>query len=135
MTVKTRNVSRGAGLLALMLVAGPAAGDAIYDGCIDKSDGTNAAWAQCGGDWLKREDKKLNATWKTTFAATDGQTKKDILAEQRLWIAYKESACSFYANGDWGREGQVLDYAACRAGVIAARTKELQAYGDFFQGR
>ncbi|WP_159590122.1 lysozyme inhibitor LprI family protein [Chelativorans xinjiangense] len=118
--------------VALALAAGKAASDELYDQCIDRSDGTNTAWGECGSDWVKREDDKLNATWKKVFAQTDGQTRTDLLAEQRLWIAYKEGACKFYANGDWGREGQVLEYAACQAGVIAARTKDLEGYEAFF---
>lgn len=106
-----------------------AAADALYDKCIDQSDGTNAAWAQCGGDWITRADKAMNAAWKKLYGNAEGRTKADLLAEQRLWNAYKESSCNFYANGDWGREGQVLHYPACRATVIEARTKQLQDYG------
>ncbi len=134
----TGNLIKGAGAAVFLLIGAtmhPVAADAIYNRCIDQSDGTNFAWAECGGEWVKREDEKLNATWKKVFAQVEGQSRTDLLAEQRLWIAYKDSACTFYANGDWGREGQVLHYAACRAGIIATRTRELEAYGDFFGGK
>jgi uncharacterized protein YecT (DUF1311 family) len=101
--------------------------DDIYDKCIAKTS-DNASWAQCGGEWMQREDDKLNKTWKVLFAKVDGQTKTDLLAEQRLWVAFKEKACKFYANGDWGRQGEVLNYPACQAGLIASRTKDLQNY-------
>lgn len=110
---------------------GVAPADDAYDRCIANADGTNTAWAQCGGDWIEREDKSLNEVWRQVYGAADGQTKRDLLAEQRLWNAYKESACGFYANGDWGREGQVLHFSACRARVIAERTQALQDYGTF----
>ncbi|MFD2252538.1 uncharacterized protein YecT (DUF1311 family) [Pseudochelatococcus lubricantis] len=116
----------------LVAASGSALADAAYDQCIAKADGTNTAWAQCGGDWVAREDAKLNKVWHQVYGQTDGQTKTDLLAEQRLWNAYKESSCNFYANGDWGREGQVLNFSECRAKVIAARTGELQEYGRFF---
>ncbi|MDY0881932.1 lysozyme inhibitor LprI family protein [Dongia soli] len=106
--------------------------DDIYDRCIDQSDGTNAAWSQCGAAFIKRADDNLNATWKRVYGAAGGQTKQDLLAEQRKWNSFKETSCRFYANGDWGRQGQVLDYAACRAGVIEERTKALDAYGKYF---
>ncbi|MGV6872190.1 lysozyme inhibitor LprI family protein [Pseudochelatococcus sp. B33] len=89
----------------LAVTAAPAAADDLYDQCLEKSDGTNTAWAQCGGEWIAREDAKLNKTWHQVYGQTDGQTKSDLLAEQRLWNTYKESSCNFYANGDWGREG------------------------------
>ncbi|MBE7183530.1 MAG: DUF1311 domain-containing protein [Methylobacterium mesophilicum] len=112
---------------ALTLFASGAMADEAYDKCIDANT-TNTAWAQCGGDFIKREDDKLNAAWKTLSDQVSGQTKTDLLAEQRLWNSFKEASCKFHANGDWGREGQVLAFPACRAGVIAERTKALNAY-------
>jgi uncharacterized protein YecT (DUF1311 family) len=120
-------------IASFLIVAGGAAlADDVYDRCLDKGDGTNASWAQCGGEWVAREDAKLNRVWRQVYGQTEGQTKTDLLAEQRLWNAYKEASCSFYANGDWGRQGQVLDFGQCRALVIATRTRELEGYGKFF---
>jgi len=120
--------------VALLAAVAPAAADAAYDRCIDESDGTNEAWGACGSDWIAREDGRLNATWKRVFGAAEGQTKTDLLAEQRAWNTFKEAACAFYANGDWGREGAVLGFPACRAGVIAERTSALEAYGEYLAG-
>lgn len=122
--------------VCLILTTGtaPARADAVYDRCIDESDGTNTAWAACGSDYVARADKALNATWKRVYGATEGQTKTDLLAAQRAWVAFQEKACAFYANGDWGREGEVLSYPACLATIIEARTADLEAYGNFFQG-
>jgi uncharacterized protein YecT (DUF1311 family) len=102
--------------------------------CMDNSDGSNAAWGGCGKEWLKREDDKLNAVWKRVFEQATGQTKIDLLAEQRLWNAYKEGSCQLYANGDWGAERAVLDYVSCRAGVIDDRITNLESYGSLFKG-
>lgn len=129
------NASHGFALAALIAAACLHAprvnADQLYDACLDQSDGTNTAWAGCGGEWIEREDQKLNAAWKRLYATLDGQTKIDMLAEQRAWIAYKDASCRFYANGDWGREGQVLHFLDCRAEVIAARTRELDNYFEF----
>lgn len=89
---------------------------------------TNPAWAACGGEWVAREDAKLNATWKRLYEASEPNTKKNLLAEQRAWNAFKEKSCRFYGNGDFGREGQVLHFPACRAEVIARRTEALKRY-------
>ena len=50
--------------------------DQLYRKCIDESDGTNTAWAECGGAWLEREDEKLNAVWKKLYAAASGKRRK-----------------------------------------------------------
>lgn len=117
----------------LLIPAGPAAADEAYDKCINAFDGTNAAWGECGSDWLKREDGRLNAAWKRIYEGLPARTKADLLEEQRAWNAFKEKSCLFYANGDWGREGQVLSFPNCRASVIAERTATLEAYGKFFK--
>ena len=122
-------------IVAMMFFTMPALADSRYDKCMDQSDGSNVAWGQCGGDWLKRADASLNQVWKKVYGSSEGQTKSDLLAEQRLWNSYKESSCSFYANGDWGREGQVLHFATCRAGIIESRTKQLREYGEFISGQ
>jgi uncharacterized protein YecT (DUF1311 family) len=122
-------------LLALvaLLAAPPALADDAYDKCMDDSDGSNPAWAACGDELIRREDAKLNATWKRVFAETGDETKKDLLAEQRAWNAFKERSCKFYVNGEWGREGSVVHFMLCRAAVIAARTQALEYYGSFFK--
>ncbi|MGO4452086.1 lysozyme inhibitor LprI family protein [Phyllobacterium sp. TAF24] len=119
--------------LVFIAAAVPANADDIYDNCIAKySD--NPSWGQCGGEWVKREDDKLNKAWNALFATAHGNTKTDLLAEQRLWNTYKDGACKFYDNGEWGREGQVLSFPICRAEIIAARTKNLESYSSGLQG-
>ncbi|MBA8880695.1 uncharacterized protein YecT (DUF1311 family) [Phyllobacterium myrsinacearum] len=124
-------------LLALgVILAGvpsPALSDDIYDKCIAKYT-DNPSWGQCGGDWVQREDDKLNKAWNALFTTAQGNTKSALLAEQRLWNTFKEGSCKFYDNGDWGREGQVLSFPSCRAEVIAARTKDLEGYSEAING-
>ncbi len=127
--------------LGLAILAGmalldsvPAGADEIYDKCVDNpAKASNADWAECGAALLKREDDRLNATWKKVWPLVQDQTKADLLAEQRLWIAFKEKSCLMYTNGEHGREGAVLGFPTCRAEVIAARTRQLEMYGKSFE--
>ncbi|GLS44993.1 lysozyme inhibitor LprI family protein [Methylobacterium brachythecii] len=103
-------------------------GDAEYRRCVDQSDGTNMAFGACGGALIAREDVRLNAAWKRVYAL-DRETKlQDLLEEQRAWIRFKDTSCTFYASGSFGPEGQVLSYPVCRAGIIAQRTATLESY-------
>lgn len=120
---------------SLLLFAGAASADEEYDRCIGESDGSNQAWAKCGHDWIAREDAKLNETWLRLLQGKTGKTAEDLRAEQRAWNAFKELSCQFYANGEYGREGQVLEFPACRARVIARRTAELDAYESSGRGQ
>lgn len=116
-------------LAAAFCLASPARADDVYDKCMQDSDGTNTAWAECGAGLVARSDKALNDAWKALHGSIDdADTAKAMLEEQRAWNEFKEKSCKFYASGYFGREGQVLSYPACRAGVIDARTAALQAY-------
>ncbi|CAH1653270.1 MULTISPECIES: lysozyme inhibitor LprI family protein [unclassified Chelatococcus] len=117
--------------LGLGLAVPAALADEAYDRCMKQANATTMAFSSCGGDWMKREDDKLNAAWKRVFAQAEGQTKTDLLEEQRAWIAFKDKACGFYANGDWGTEGRAIQYPMCQAGIIAARTRDIDAIGKF----
>lgn len=116
--------------LGLWAVAAAARADDAYKQCLDDSDGTNPAWATCGWQWVAREDARFQAVWKQVAEPLEeGRTRDDLLAEQRAWVLYREKACRYYANGDRGREGEVLDYPACLAEVIATRARQLEVFG------
>lgn len=121
--------------LALCALSGAAVADDAYDRCINGSDGTNQAFADCGAGWVQREEDRLNGTWKRVFPLVEGDTKAALLAEQRAWIPYKEASCRLYAAGDFGREGVVIRSPTCRAELIADRSRQLDAYGKSFQSR
>jgi uncharacterized protein YecT (DUF1311 family) len=124
-----RLAARAIGVAFVSLATpGAAHADPAYDTCM-KTAMSNVDFDSCGGAYITRADAALNAAWKRVFAKVSGQSKTDLLAEQRSWIAFKEASCKFYANGDFGREGAVISYPACRAGVIEDRTKGLLAIG------
>lgn len=114
--------------LSLIMTSSNAFADVQYDLCIDAAGSTNQGFAKCGGDWIARADAALNKVWKELYSDSSRQTKIDLLAEQRLWNEYKESSCKFLDNGEFGREGQVIHFPICRAGVIEERTDRLQRY-------
>ena len=124
-----------AAVLCAVALSGPALADAEYGRCIERSDGTNTAWETCGGAWVAREDRQLNETWRRLLPKLPQQSRADLRTEQRAWIAYKEKACAFYGNGDFGRDGQVLHGPSCLAGVIARRRGELADIEAFLAPR
>lgn len=109
-------------------LAAPAGAHALYAQCLEGSDGSNFEWEQCGLDYMARERQLLDNTWKQLLGGSTGQTRRDLINEQEAWTTFSTFACIFYANGDLGREGQVLDYPACVAGMFADRTRSLRSY-------
>lgn len=120
-----------AAAMALSCLVAPAArADSRYDACVDAAGAVMPDLGDCGAAWVEREDRRLNAAWTILMTKVDADTKASLLAEQRAWIAFKDKACEFYVTGDYGQNGQMLDYPACRAEVIAQRTAALKAYGQ-----
>ncbi len=116
---------------ALSMHSAPARADYLqYQKCVGAGAATNAAWSECGAAWIERADAALNATWKELRSVLAGETAQAMLEEQRAWNAYKEKSCMFWASGEYGREGQVISYPACRAEVIEERTARLKLYLD-----
>jgi uncharacterized protein YecT (DUF1311 family) len=110
-------------------------GDNQYDRCMSSSDGSNLAWGRCGHEWLAREEKRLAQSWKRIHAGATGATKAALETEQETWIRFKNSSCQMYESGEFGREGQVLGFPICRARIIAARIKDLEASWSDVGGR
>ena len=112
----------------VLLATAPASADALYAQCLASSDGSNFEWEQCGLDHMARERQRLDTTWNRLLDGSTGQTRRDLINEQDAWTTFSTFACIFYANGDLGREGQVLDYPACVARMFADRTRTLRSY-------
>ena len=110
------------------VLAAPTTAKALYSQCLRDSDASNFEWEQCGLDYMARERQLLDNTWKLLLDGSTGQTRRDLINEQDAWTTFSTFACIFYANGDLGREGQVLDYPACVAAMFADRTRTLQSY-------
>lgn len=103
-----------------------------YKACIEKGQ-TNREWADCGGSELKLQDRFLNEAWarvKKQFGGPDYvQALKALRAEQVAWLKWRDTTCNYYL-ADFGREGAVLSYPSCRAGIIAERTSYLNQLAD-----
>ena len=117
-----------AAALALVLAPAPARADKPYDACMAKA-ATNIDYGQCGGAWIQREDKRLNIAWTRVYARLEPAQKAELLAEQRLWLAFKNRSCGYWLEGN-GREGQVIHYPSCRAQVIADRAGYLEGVSE-----
>ena len=112
------------GLAAFAAV--PAHADEAYDACMERAQ-TNAAFANCGTRMLARRELELNRVWKAAVAGLEASARSALLAEQRLWIAYKDESCAWWRSGAFGREGQTMHFYTCREGVIGQRIEYLHA--------
>ena len=98
---------------------------------------TTLDYEKCGSEWVAREDAELNRVWRRVYGGLESRAvKRDLLAEQRRWVKYKESSCLLFRNREeFGSIGWALQFPTCRAGVIRERTDRLRQYSDQIEGQ
>ena len=116
-------------IVSLALAAALTSADPGYDRCMQRAV-TNPDFAACGTALVARREAELNRIWKVSYARLDAPTKAALLAEQRLWIAFKDKSCRYWTTGSYGREGQTVHFYSCRAKVIDQRIAYLADIGN-----
>lgn len=59
-----------------------------YGWCIDKASAVDPVVLECISDEYRRQDKRLNAAYRTLMSSLNGERKKQLLEAQRLWGKY-----------------------------------------------
>ena len=117
--------------LALLTIGAPAFGAGLsnkYEKCLKSTD-TNSGWAECSAQEIKRQEARLSDAWRNAFdlmKKVSARGAQMLLEEQRAWVKFKDTSCTYFGSGDFGREGQVLRFGDCKARIIAGRVKSLQ---------
>ena len=114
----------------------PAPADEQHERCMAAGQ-TTLDYEKCGSEWVAREDAELNRVWRRVYGGLESRAvKRDLLAEQRRWVKYKESSCLLFRNREeFGSIGWALQFPTCRAGVIRERTDRLRQYSDQIEGQ
>ena len=79
----------------------------------------------CEKGYLDLEERRLHDAEQKLLSLLPPASRADFQAEETAWRAYEAKACTFYFNGDWGRDGQVVQGPLCKIDVVTARTKVL----------
>ena len=126
--------------LAGLACATPAWADKAYDRCMDRAT-INPQMSWCGELYLRRLGAALNVAWKNANASLDQnsrasdtplqESRKNLLLEQRAWLKFREASCDFWANGSFGRDGQIIHWAKCRATITQERIAYLRGISEF----
>ena len=126
--MKTKVTSIGIAL-GVLCWANTASADEYYDRCVAQGQ-TSADYAECGNRWVEREEAALTQAWRRVYNGLSTQSaRSSLLAEQRLWIAYKDAACQFFnASEEFGSIGWAISLPQCRAEVIRSRVNQLNDY-------
>lgn len=115
-----------------------------YQACINQySD--NTSWAGCGHQEIERQEASLNILRKEVFEELkkfqSGRTYNGtdmpldrLIEEERKWVKWNDSACSYYNTMIMGREKNVLDYHMCKARIIAERISTLKLLLESIKG-
>ena len=72
-----------------------------------------------------RQDKRLNAGYKTLMAKLTPERKKQLQATQRLWLQFRDANCGFYADPDGGSLARIAANQ-CHLDMTTRRAQEFE---------
>jgi uncharacterized protein YecT (DUF1311 family) len=132
---RPRSVAATATALALPWVvastalAAEAPTSAAHTACMDKSGGVTSAMLDCIATELQRQDARLNKAYRAAMTPLSASRKKQLLAAQRAWLAFRDANCQFYADPDGGSVVTVV-VNDCVLSATASRAFELENLAD-----
>lgn len=113
-----------AALLTAAISLNPAGAEATD--CANASSQT--AMAICAGQSLKQSDAALNRTYAIVLARLTPTGKASLRDAQRAWIAYRDRACFFEANGNDGGSSGPMIASNCAQALTDRRAKDLSRF-------
>ncbi len=96
---------------------------------MDKSGGVTSAMLDWITTELQRQDARLNKAYKAAMAPLSAPRKKQLLAAQRAWLAFRDANCPFYADPEGGSVAAVVAND-CVLSATANRALELENLAD-----
>ncbi|QOT81229.1 DUF1311 domain-containing protein [Cupriavidus basilensis] len=105
-----------------------------YGACMDRPDVTTAGMHDCIAAETARQDKSLNAAYKSLQQALPPARKAQLLDAQRAWLKFRDANCSFQADPDGGTIAGV-NASACFMQMTADRARELSDFAAEAAGR
>ncbi|WP_442582786.1 lysozyme inhibitor LprI family protein [Mesorhizobium sp. ASY16-5R] len=96
--------------------------------CANATD--QATMSQCAGKALNDADKQLNADFKEIEKrlADDAGARKQLVAAQRAWIAFRDAECDFQSSGAAGGSIHPMLVANCKAALTNQRLMDFKNY-------
>ncbi|MFD2644225.1 lysozyme inhibitor LprI family protein [Pseudomonas japonica] len=112
-----------ASVLALLGASQMAQADS-YSQCMQGAN-TTVAMRDCSGAELKRQDTRLNQTYKQAMASLEAEQQGKLRDAQRLWVKYRDANCGMYYGLTGGTIDQ-LNGAGCEVDMTRQRADELE---------
>jgi uncharacterized protein YecT (DUF1311 family) len=89
---------------------------------------TTVGMEGCGEHKVLAADKLLNADVKVVFSLTSGTGRRDLVAAQTHWLAYRNSDCQSQSDVYSGGTEQPVAYVYCLAADDSARRQDLKGF-------
>lgn len=97
-----------------------------YSICIEKSGGVTSEMLDCSASELSRQDKKLNAVYKTLMQKATDQKKAALRDSQRGWLSYRTASCNLTTIFGGGGTIDLLSASSCELDETTRRTSFLE---------
>lgn len=95
-----------------------------YGQCM-KGANTTVAMRDCAGAELKRQDTRLNQSYKTAMNSLEQPQQVKLRDAQRAWVKYRDANCTMYYGMTGGTIDQ-LNGSGCEVDMTKQRADELE---------
>ena len=96
-----------------------------YNTCMKKAGGVTSKMHDCISAETKRQDTRLNKSYKALMPTLNATRKKELQNVQRLWIKYRDANCKFYYDPEGGSIAAV-NSGVCYLEETAYRATKLE---------
>jgi uncharacterized protein YecT (DUF1311 family) len=97
---------------------------ASYQDCVSANDGSTWDMQDCVEAEFVYQDARLNSTYKALLSSLPNEEREKLKAEERTWIADKETTCKWNAETDG--QAQRIEANICSLEKTAARAEYLE---------
>ena len=94
---------------------------------MDKSGGVTVDMRDCMAKEIKKQDDRLNKSYRATGSSLSPARKKALQEAQRAWLKFRDLNCAFYNDPDGGTVAQVAT-DDCFMSATARRATEIEAF-------
>jgi uncharacterized protein YecT (DUF1311 family) len=90
-------------------------------------DSTNSlVLAECMREREQAALQRMEAAYDGALDLMSEQARVGLRDEQDAWRSYLETACNYFRDpGEFGQEGEIVQFPACRTRIIDDRTAQL----------
>jgi uncharacterized protein YecT (DUF1311 family) len=103
-----------------------------FTACIEKSGGVTVSMRDCNAAEYKKQDDRLNRSYKKLKESLPKTQNQELLEAQRIWLKFRDTNCDLYAKIYEGTMALIV-VDDCYLKAVTERATELENIIDYLR--